>query len=688
MKSSQSPGQKGHEAGSSAGGGGDGDRGGHGAGGHGRGHRRTRNTPRDVTANACTQCKKARTKCDGKQPCHRCSQRGEGATCEYRVHVKMAKEEIVQKFTQLAEQYRWAHQIMKALISNNHAPNIVARLKKGEDYGSVARSFRNEDLAEIDKPSPTQSVASLKGEPDRSQQPLSPNAMDYEIDQMAETVGEYRVSRTNTETTGTDNVFRWTNATADHDLVNHLLELYFTWVHPVHMVLSEPHFKTSFVNRETTYCSCALVNAMCAMACHFLDTSTKEGLEAAGDYPGTLGEKFMAEGRAVIRPEDHNRLTTVQAFAIMFLVDTGTGKALKGASYIRFASSILIHLSLQGEIHRDALQITLWGVSSLNLAWTEFTYQCSELPRLPNPTVFDGVRMDREDGRWRKYREPSDLDTPTQPSLALLTAFHMAEFMNILHDTIKMYYADGDADVSARDILRQYWRYLSWKDELPSELSAPGDDGPSLPHTYFLHIHYHAAVVQLFQPLIGIDHIPRGSEMDPEINALRHAEEGLALFARYRDVYGDRYQTLVQMLCVMHLADCVVRYGPPDQAQEAARLCLGSLKEALACFAVCGPLRAMFCRTLVDCGLLLPRNVADLMSSTSDYCLDEFMESCTRLSYTQPIEQVRRRIVPSIEEDWYREWQRGCATSPSGGSLSSAARNDDKLMRIQSILNA
>ncbi|KAI9678246.1 MAG: hypothetical protein M1817_006191 [Caeruleum heppii] len=692
----------GYEGGRAAGGGdGEGSRGGP--------FKRTRNTPRDVTANACVQCKKARTKCDGRQPCHRCSQRSEGATCEYRVHVKMAKEEIVEKFTQLAEQYRWSHQIMKALISDNHAPDIVDRLKNGEDYGSVARSFQDEELKELDRPSPSQSVASIKGE----SQPLSPNAMIDEVERIAESVSRLDDgSRYKTETTEPDDddlVFRWTRATHETKLVNHLVTLYFTWIHPVHMVLSEPHFKASFVNEDSTYCSSALINAICAMACHFLDKSADNGSYPRIQDTEALGERFMAEGRSAIRLEDHNKLTTVQTFAIMFLFDSGTGKALKASSYIRFASSTLLNLSMQGDLHRDAVQITLWGISTLNLyvsfdpfthlaarplsradrssVWTEFTYQRLEMPRLPNPNILDGVRLDREDARWRFYRDTDDREVPDQPSLALVTASEMAKFMNIVRDTIAMYYADGEADVTARAILTQYWRYLSWREELPSELTGIGDGVPLLPHVFFLQIHYHTAVVNLFRPLVGIDHVPAGSDMDPEAIAHKHAEEGLRFFVRYRQLFGDRYQTQAQLMCLMHLADFIVRFGPPNQAPEAARLCLTSLKEARVGFAVCGPLRAMFCRTLVDCGVLLPPSMADLMISVSDYCLDELMEACTRLSYTQPIEHIRRRIVPTIEEDWYREWQRGLAASSSTTSLSSRAPNDDKLMRIQSILN-
>lgn len=261
----------------------------------------------------------------------------------------MAKEEIVERFAQLAEQYRWAHRIMKALISDNHAPGIVERLKRGEDYGSVARSFQNTPLKETDFP-PSSSMSELT-------EAGAADSMDYEVESTAE-----RVART---TFVHDDLF-WTKTTGDAELVNHLLELYFTWVHPIHMVLSEPHFRASYNGHDVNYCSAALLNVICAMACHLLETTDEESdFDALSDE--SLGTRFMDEGRSLIKPEDHNKLTTIQAFAIMFLHDAGSGKALKASSYIRFASTSLMDTSFRNEVHRDSWQITMWGVHSLNV---------------------------------------------------------------------------------------------------------------------------------------------------------------------------------------------------------------------------------------------------------------------------------------------------------------------------------
>ncbi|KAI9851076.1 MAG: hypothetical protein M1838_004508 [Thelocarpon superellum] len=656
-------------------------------GGGGAPPRRTRITPKDVTANACIQCKKARTKCDGKQPCFRCYQRNEGATCEYRVHVKMAKEEMLERFDQLAEQYRWAHQIMKALISDNHAPDIVERLKRGEDYRSVARSFQDTQLVPLQRPpSSRDSTGTIVAAAVASGASLK-EMMDYEVESLPDPAFSTDVHP--------DEVV-WTRTTTDGDLVSHLLELYFTWVHPIHMVLSEPHFRTSFESHDGVYCSPALVNVICAMACHLLDpTSAAATEDDATDVEAIvddgLGDRFMDEGRSLIKPEDHNKLTTIQAFAIMFLCDAAGGKALKASSYIRFASSSLDNESIHQSVHRDAWHITMWGVHSLNVAWSEFTYECSESSHLAAANVLDGVRLDREDSKWRLYRHVDDIHNPPQPSLALLAANESARFLQIVQDTNALFYDTRATVVTARDVLIQYKRYLAWRDELPEAIAQLDMADVPLPHLVFLHVHFHTAMVSLLRPLVGLDQFARHSQINPEILALHHAQEGLHLLEQYRALYTCRHQPHLQVLCLLHLCDFLVRFGPPQQAREAATFCLESLKESRVGLSVCGPLQELFRRTLVECGVPLPMDIADLMAPLTDFCLDDVMDSCTRLSYTAPVEQVRRRLSPSIADDWDKEAVRLNATSSPGSSTSSTSwrrdADNEKLMKIRSILN-
>lgn len=197
-------------------------------------------------------------------------------------------------------------------------------------------------------------------------------------------------------------------------------------------------------------------------------------------------------------------------------------------------------------------------------------------------------------------------------------------------------------------------------------------------------------MVSLFRPLVGVEHFTGSvTQVDPESLAMHNAQEGLVLLKQYQTIFTCRYQPQLQMLCLIHLADFLVRFGAPRVAQEAALFCLESLKESRVGYAVCGPLQELFQRTLIECGIPILNELAEAASPVSDFCLDEVMDACTRLSYTQPVEHIRRRLAPNIAEDWDREMIRLRVPSPDS-STSSSRRfhgDNDKLMQIRSILN-
>ena len=201
-------------------------------------------------------------------------------------------------------------------------------------------------------------------------------------------------------------------------------------------------------------------------------------------------------------------------------------------------------------------------------------------------------------------------------------------------------------------------------------------------------MHYHTALVNLFRPLVGLEQFHQSGPVSPESISLQSATEGLHLLEQYRMVYTCRYQSQLQILCLVHLCDFLVRFGSPKQAQDASTFCLHSLKESRTGFAVCGPLQELFRRTLVECGVPMPPDLTDLMSPVTDFCLDDIMDACTRLSYMQPVDMVRRRLQPSVAHDWEKETMKMNASSPSSSNSSGWRRDEnEKLMQIRSILN-
>ena len=137
---------------------------------------------------------------------------------------------------------------------------------------------------------------------------------------------------------------QWTHVTDSQALIGHLFDLYFAWVHPVHMLFDESNFRRGYHERLETYCTAALVNAICAMACHLIGSTTpyiKSKDRMVGIVRAELEAEFTAEARSHLKIETDAPMTSIQAFAVMFLVDLSSGKARNASGYLRCADDLL-----------------------------------------------------------------------------------------------------------------------------------------------------------------------------------------------------------------------------------------------------------------------------------------------------------------------------------------------------------
>ena len=110
--------------------------------------------------------------------------------------------------------------------------------------------------------------------------------------------------------------------------------------------------------------------------------------------------------------------------------------------------------------------------------------------------------------------------------------------------------------------------------------------------------------------------------------------------------------------CLVHLCDALIRHSPNDpDASEVVKFCLGVLDQCRPGFAVCGPLQELIRRTAVECGVAIPSEVQDLVAALGPIDMDSILDACTRLSYTQPMDQILPHIDPSIGQYWNDEWR-------------------------------
>ena len=143
----------------------------------------------------------------------------------------------------------------------------------------------------------------------------------------------------------------WTTVTSDDELVLHFMALYFTWDHPWFRPFSEAKFRADFESGGTRYCSSMLVNAICAVGCHY--SRRAAAYDGAKGDVGTLGNHFgdmairqLLEERQ-LNSGNHDderrisRLTTMQAAIVIAVRESAIMRDAQGDLYISTFTKLL-----------------------------------------------------------------------------------------------------------------------------------------------------------------------------------------------------------------------------------------------------------------------------------------------------------------------------------------------------------
>ncbi|KAL8759337.1 MAG: hypothetical protein Q9184_003651 [Pyrenodesmia sp. 2 TL-2023] len=228
-----------------------------------------RKTLGSITPNACTSCKKARAKCDGQKPaCQRCLSRGAPHACLYEIHSNAAKNQMMGEINRLRLENHHLVQQNSALVEKNDRLESVLRRALVPDLGSVSPGSEK---------------------------------------QLNISTHRYRQRWVESQ-----NPCYWTNVTSDGLLVEHLVMLYLTWIHPLHTLFDEEKFMENFWTCVDMYCSHSSVNAVCAAACHVLRSEWRndEGAHRGIDH---LQSKFMDKVEELQIDCNASKMTAVQS---------------------------------------------------------------------------------------------------------------------------------------------------------------------------------------------------------------------------------------------------------------------------------------------------------------------------------------------------------------------------------------
>lgn len=165
-----------------------------------------------------------------------------------------------------------------------------------------------------------------------------------------------------------------------------------------------------------------------------------------------------------------------------------------------------------------------------------------------------------------------------------------------------------------------------------------------------------------------------------------HARSSVELLVHARRLYTARFFMPLVSFCLIRVCDSLVRFSPQDPpASDTVDFCLEMLQQTSTGFALCGPLQSLFCQTAEECGVNFSDETRAAMASLRHYAMDDILDACTRLSYTQPIDQVLLRIDPEIAKDWPGEWQRQVVAAV--GQARRGSSSSGRYMQIGNLLN-
>lgn len=528
----------------------------------------------------------------------------------------------------LEEENAWIEQIMLSLKDDGLYLEIINRLKRGDSH---------------------QVIAEWLGRPLVSECELSPD-MSNRLN--------HAIEKYHGDLVGNNDPRYWTNVTRDVSLIEHLISLYLTWVHPTHMLFDEERFMSSFRNCVDTYCSSALVNAICATSCLLLHTAWDDGAdEDSRNAIASLRSRFIDEARVLLSGVDRTKMTRLQTYAIMFLSELGSGNGLMATSHLRLATEALVEKSI-AEQSFESEEVSSWGILTLHTAWSSLTYVKPSAPISTKASVFKGIDLGK-DGHWHMGDQSSESSSNSnRPSYTILTASEMAKLYRIIHETV-LIYCGVNGKVSASHLLQIYRRFVQWKEELAPQICDVASDNDALPHVLSLHISYFAAIVNVFKPLLCLPDTPREAfEVVSDI-LLRHAYKGLELLVQYRDVHGAFYQSPLQLFCVVQICDAIIKHDAHGiSTSEVIRFCIEDLQDAKAGYPLAGPLQRMFATSVAESNVAIPSDLERLIGPSHQYQVDDLLNACTRLSYQVPVAQLRLNMRPTLAQDFVDEWRK------------------------------
>ncbi|ROT35895.1 hypothetical protein SODALDRAFT_53529 [Sodiomyces alkalinus F11] len=451
----------------------------------------TSNRPkRTAISVACENCRRSKAKCDGARPfCHRCAARDED--CVYRADVnETASQALKRKHRALQLELAQYKELFNLLRDRpvDEAQEIFRRVRTSSEPAQVLHAIRH---AEILLPSP--STDEWVG-----------HAQLAKLDRDALTDSAIKVSAR-----------PWTSVVGD-GLVSELITSFFVWDDTYWFAsVDRDAFLEDMATgdvRTAKWCSPFLVNAICALRCHFVDRAKQFGAITRQN----MAERFFEEAKSLLdREQGRSSLPTAQALAIMYFVEAGLGRDRASQLYRFAALAMISRLGLERRFtalnendpgvskERRAISRALWGLYLQESRVAFYYYQPSILPLPRVPKLFDygGAAaadngMANVDVLGQPLEESSD-KIPLVPGTLTLSC-ELSQLWNELmqHLTAPQTVRGSDYDVRLRKVF--YTRLRRFREDLSGRFRVENNFTPS---TCFIRMHENEVAHTILQTL-------------------------------------------------------------------------------------------------------------------------------------------------------------------------------------------
>lgn len=556
-----------------------------------------RRGPVNVTQNACTECRKKRSKCDGQKPCRRCITYG--AQCDYVIPVRQSKKQLRNELVQLRLKEKQQDRLITALLSKDYSESQLEKLRNGVAVTKASENSENlildpEILRDDSQRCQTDIVPnklsvgentsllttslidesinepqisiqdhskSINSQPyiKDSKFKLSPhdNHSNSSIDLSKEyenfrnkditkstnyaSVGQY--AKYSSEVQDLNKITDWTALDSDEAWINHLIMLYFTWEYPIFAPLSKDDFMKDFKNGKRRYCSSLLVNSILAAACRF---SSQPRARLIATDPKTAGDQYFTEAVRILQSDqDFFSLTKIQALNILSIREAGCGHS----SASIFFSGKSVRLAIEMGLHKD-LNITIrknsdlkkqtvrlatfWGTFSLDQAWS----LCSgRLPQFSKNIKFikkPKMVKDRGLPPW----SPDNQDGPKKSDFVSSQSLNDWNVFVIFCDLSEIVHRSLHILYSPAEKVTSFKLLACYTEYLHWYDSNPTTmrlGQVFTPAILFSHILYHLTILLLFRSLINYDII--NSTVSPREVCLEASEAISTLVNSYNRLY-------------------------------------------------------------------------------------------------------------------------------------------------------